>query len=377
MKSTRHPNVPGAVPAGGENKENKADLGRRDFLINLCRIATGAAIARVVPGCAPWYLPYDQNFDINAFGNQLEGNTPPEIAEIQDEQVAFAFDLYFEKIGCPLRFDNILEFADHGIRAKENSGESANGSQPTFRYTDAQNRTIEIIFSLERKIILTRDVQRNAYVEQAQWKFNPGQFKIFYSHAAPEITVNSRGLVCEGTTRNNQNLPSYYQAGTPDRFEINGVDSLLSMMGLNNGYEFPYSSTRPLNLTDIRGIDQLVRIYSYLYTPESLGAFLVAAIKARDDGGYRDEYKNPLQTLREGGDCDDDVVMSGFWAKLYGYEVTYIYVTNHVFAEVHLSENRHYVFDSRNLLFVEQIESLDEYMARHFPGQSVLKTENP
>lgn len=72
------------------------------------------------------------------------------------------------------------------------------------------------------------------------------------------------------------------------------------------------------SLDDLNSIIQLLPSNDPSFFSEILNRIVLPKVDTRDS----QEYKSPMQTLKDGfGDCDDWTILTGYWAKLNGFEL--------------------------------------------------------
>jgi hypothetical protein len=378
--------------------ENKANMTRRDALKILGKFGIACAtvgVAGALQGCDVRYrrAPVDQNFDINQGEGKFEGQQLPEVGEVSKENVVYLFDQYLSDIGFPLSFDDFLELDESrqfklkdpttfNDKVKVNLGYGAD--KPYISYNNNENQPQTIIFDLKKGFITIKDESTNTFTADANFGITKGQFAVRSRETDTESTeelplrlsekvINSKGLICEGTHERDKSTAVYYQKDKPGSSEIRGTADLLDMLGKNDGHDYPFKSTK-INLRDIKDVNQLMQIYYYFSgKPESMKDFVISAMAFEFfDKGMKDEYRHPLDSLKSGwGDCDDFVVLAGFWAKLNGHKVKYVFLPNHVFAFVTTKDNKNYAFDSQKPEYFHEANSLNSYMKEYYKDPTV------
>ncbi|HPU95041.1 MAG TPA: hypothetical protein PK398_02590 [Candidatus Gracilibacteria bacterium] len=351
--------------------------------------------AMTAPGCT-FKVPYDQNFDINSYGELFETTTLPTPESIHENQIEYVFDQYLSDIGFPMLCKDFLEI-DETNQIKLKPGNTTNKIKPItlsngdfyFEYTDQENRQLRAFFHLKDQRIDIQDSTTGTYIADAEFSNKQGQFAIRSKELNPpstepeisqkEIIMNSNGLICNGIRENGESHASYYNINSPIGAEIKDTESLLAMLKENEGYDYPFKSTK-IDLRDIQTTDQLAQIYYYFTDkPESLKDFIVSAMEFEyNDKTKGDEYRAPIDSLKSGwGDCDDFVILTGLWGKMNGHKVQYIKIPKHVFTFIETEDNKKYIFDSESLVYFYEIDSLESYMQEHYPDADYTMTINP
>jgi len=337
-----------------------------------------------LPGCT-MKIPYDQNFDINSYGELFETTRLPTPEPIQKDQIEYVFDQYLSDIGFSKTFKDFLEIDEEGeIHSLESSNDNI-----YFEYTDQENRKLRAFFYLKDKKINIQDLETGTFITDAEYTTTQGQFAIRSKESNPSSTefpitqreniVNSNGFIFNGTNENGESHASYYDINSPIGSEVKDTESLLNMLKQNEGYDYPFKSTK-LNLSDIQTTDQLAQIYYYFTDkPESLKDFILSVIEFEyNDKTTKDEYRSPIDSLKSGwGDCDDFVVLAGLWGKMNGYKTQYIKIPQHVFTFIETQEGKKYIFDSESLVYFYEIDSFESYMQEHYPDEDYTMTINP
>ncbi len=351
-----------------------------------------------LPGCT-LKVPYDQNFDINLYGELFETTRLPTPEPIQKEQIEYIFDQYLSDIGFPMLFNDFLEIDEEGIIKLKNLNLKIQNSKLKpitlsngdfyFEYTDQENRKLRIVFHPKDKKIDIQDLETGTFIADAEYTTTQGRFAIRSKEANPSSTdstitkreniINSNGIIFNGTNENGESHANYYDINSPIGSEVKDTESLLDMLKRNEGYDYPFKSTN-INLSDIQTTDQLAQIYYYFTDkPESLKDFILSVIEFEyNDKTIKDEYRSPIDSLKSGwGDCDDFVVLTGLWGKMNGYKTQYIKIPHHVFTFIETQDGKKYIFDSESLVYSYEVDSLESYMQEHYPDTDYTMTINP
>ena len=374
----------------------RENIFRKLAKIGIFVLATNTAAN--LPGCT-LKVPYDQNFDINLYGELFETTRLPTPEPIQKEQIEYIFDQYLSDIGFPMLFNDFLEIDEEDIIKLKNLNMEIQNSELKpitlsngdfyFEYTDHENRKLRIGFHLKDKKIDIQDLETGTFIADAEYTTTQGQFAIRSKESNPSSTefpitqreniVNSNGFIFNGTNENGESHASYYDINSPIGSEVKDTESLLNMLKQNEGYDYPFKSTK-LNLSDIQTTDQLAQIYYYFTDkPESLKDFILSVIEFEyNDKTTKDEYRSPIDSLKSGwGDCDDFVVLTGLWGKMNGHKVQYIKIPHHVFTFIETQDGKKYIFDSESLVYFYEVESLESYMQERYPDTDYTMTINP
>ncbi len=133
----------------------------------------------------------------------------------------------------------------------------------------------------------------------------------------------------------------------------------------------PAPSESAFSLTNIEKIDQLIEIFRLLPAdPKMYGLLLRSCLQYKlYDRTVKDEFRNPVTTLRSGwADCDDFAVINYFWAFLHRFNPNMTVITNnrnnshHVFIWYRDDQDRFVVMDNNDTLELDSSYDVEKYL---------------